>query len=115
VPDQRGIGLTEKPDGGYDTGTLAGDMVALMAALGHPRFAVHGTDTGMPIAYAIAADHPERVERLIVSEAPLPGASPSPPLFVPPVLNNPAGSPWFDRRPVGHGRNHAPGRRGSSA
>jgi pimeloyl-ACP methyl ester carboxylesterase len=41
----------------------------------------------MPIAYAIAADHPERVERLIVSEAPLPGASPSPPLFVPPVLN----------------------------
>ena len=87
VPDQRGIGLTDKPVDGYDTGTLAGDMVALMAALGHDRFAVYGTDTGMPIAYAIAADHPERVERLIVSEAPLPGASPSPPLFVPPVLN----------------------------
>jgi pimeloyl-ACP methyl ester carboxylesterase len=41
----------------------------------------------MPIAYALAADHPERVERLVVSEAPLPGASPSPPLFLPPQLN----------------------------
>jgi pimeloyl-ACP methyl ester carboxylesterase len=31
--DQRGIGLSDKPQGGYDTGTLAGDLVALMAAL----------------------------------------------------------------------------------
>jgi pimeloyl-ACP methyl ester carboxylesterase len=85
--DQRGIGLSDKPRDGYDTGTLANDLVALMDALGHERFAVYGTDTGMPIAYALAADHPERVERLIVSEAPLPGVSPSPPLFVPPQLN----------------------------
>jgi hypothetical protein len=27
----------------------------------------------MPIAYAVAADHPERLDRLVVSEAPLPG------------------------------------------
>ena len=58
-----------------------------MAALGHERFALYGTDTGMPIAYALAADHPERVERLAVSEAPLPGISASPPLFLPPALN----------------------------
>ena len=85
--DQRGIGLTDKPAGGYDTGSQADDMVALMAALGHRRFAVYGTDTGMPIAYALAADHRDRVERLVVSEAPLPGISPSPPLFLPPLLN----------------------------
>jgi pimeloyl-ACP methyl ester carboxylesterase len=85
--DQRGIGLSDKPADGYDTRTLAGDLVALMKALGHERFAVYGTDTGMPIAYALAADHPERVDRLIVSEAPLPGLSPSPPLFLPPPLN----------------------------
>jgi pimeloyl-ACP methyl ester carboxylesterase len=85
--DQRGIGLTDKPAGGYDTGSQANDMVALMQALGHQRFAVYGTDTGMPIAYALAADHPGRVERLVVSEAPLPGISPSPPLFLPPLLN----------------------------
>jgi pimeloyl-ACP methyl ester carboxylesterase len=85
--DQRGIGLSDKPADGYDTGTLGDDLVALMDALGHDRFAVYGTDTGMPIAYALAADHPGRVERLVVSEAPLPGISPSPPMFLPPVLN----------------------------
>jgi pimeloyl-ACP methyl ester carboxylesterase len=86
--DQRGVGLSDKPLDGYDTGTQANDMVALMQALGHERFAAYGTDTGMPIAYALAADHPERVERLVVSEAPLPGISPSPPLFLPPPLNH---------------------------
>jgi pimeloyl-ACP methyl ester carboxylesterase len=85
--DQRGIGLSDKPRDGYDTRTLGNDMVALMEALGHDRFALYGTDVGMPIAYAVAADHPERVERLVVSEAPLPGISPSPPLFLPPPLN----------------------------
>jgi pimeloyl-ACP methyl ester carboxylesterase len=85
--DQRGIGLTDKPKGGYDTGSQANDMVALMEALGHRRFAVYGTDTGMPIAYALAADHPDRLERLVVSEAPLPGVTPSPPLLLPPLLN----------------------------
>src|SRR6185312_3936663 len=53
---------------------------------GYQRFGVYGTDVGMPIAYALAADHPERVERLVVSEAPLPGISPSPP-FIPAPIN----------------------------
>ena len=44
--DQRGIGLTDKPRDVYDAGTLAGDLVALMDALGHERFAVVGHDTG---------------------------------------------------------------------
>jgi pimeloyl-ACP methyl ester carboxylesterase len=87
APDQRGIGLTDKPADGYDSATLANDLVALMDALGYDRFAIYGTDTGLPIAYAVAADHADRVDRLIVSEAPLPGVSPSPPLFVPPQLN----------------------------
>jgi pimeloyl-ACP methyl ester carboxylesterase len=69
--DQRGIGLSDKPLDGYDTGSLAADLVALMDALDHQRFALYGTDTGMPISYAVAADHPDRVERLAVSEAPL--------------------------------------------
>ena len=85
--DQRGIGLSDKPDDGYDVGTLAGDIAALMSVLGQERFAVYGTDTGMPIAHALAADHPERVERLVVSEAFLPGIASALPLFVPPPLN----------------------------
>jgi pimeloyl-ACP methyl ester carboxylesterase len=82
--DQRGIGLSDKPEGGYDTATLARDLVALMDALGHRRFAVVGFDTGMLISYALAADHPDRVERLVVGEAPLPGISPPTPLILPP-------------------------------
>jgi pimeloyl-ACP methyl ester carboxylesterase len=81
APDQRGTGLSGKPQDGYDTGTLAGDLVALMDALGHRRFAVAGHDTGMWIGYALAADHPGRVDRLAVAEAAMPGVSPSPPLF----------------------------------
>src|SRR5688572_12970510 len=85
--DQRGIGLSDKPHDGYDIGTLADDMVALMDSLGHQRFALVGFDTGMFIAYALAADHPERLDRLVVGEAFVPGVSPSPPLFVPGPLN----------------------------
>jgi pimeloyl-ACP methyl ester carboxylesterase len=87
--DQRGIGLSEKPRDGYDTGTLARDLVALMEVLGHQRFAVVGHDTGLIIGYALAADHPDRVDRLVVVEVPgPPGVNPSPPLFVPQPLNN---------------------------
>jgi pimeloyl-ACP methyl ester carboxylesterase len=81
APDQRGTGLSGKPDGGYDTATLADDAVALMNALGYQRFAVAGHDTGLWIGYALAADFPDQVARLAVAEAAMPGVSPSPPLF----------------------------------
>jgi len=84
--DQRGIGLSDKPEQGYDTGTLANDLTGLMDALGHERFAVAGVDTGMLIGYALAADHPDRVARLAVGEAPLPGISPPNPLILPDLL-----------------------------
>ena len=84
--DQRGIGLSDKPEDGYDTRTLANDLVELMDALGHHRFALVGCDTGLLIGYALAADHPDRVERLVVGEAPLPGVSPPTPLILPPGI-----------------------------
>jgi pimeloyl-ACP methyl ester carboxylesterase len=87
APDQRGTGLSGRPTDGYDTGTLAGDLVALMDALGHRRFALAGHDTGMWIGYALATDHPDRLDRLAVAETPLPGVSPSPPLFANSHLN----------------------------
>lgn len=83
APDPRGVGLSGKPAGGYDTGTLAADMVGLMGALGHDRFAMVGHDVGMWTGYALAADHPERLERLALAEALIPGLAPSPPLFAP--------------------------------
>ncbi len=85
--DPRGVGRSDKAAGGYDTGTLASDMVALMAALGHERFSVVGHDVGLWIGYALAADHPDRVERLAVAEALLPGVSATPPVLGPSAVN----------------------------
>jgi haloacetate dehalogenase len=45
---------------------LALDQVEAMAALGFDRFAVVGHDRGGRVAYRMALDHPERVERLAV-------------------------------------------------
>ncbi|WP_019587731.1 alpha/beta fold hydrolase [Deinococcus apachensis] len=87
--DQRGMGLSDKPESGYDTATLANDLVGLMDALGHKQFAVVGHDTGFSICYALAADHPDRVARAALAEIPgSPGAAPFPPLLVPGPLNN---------------------------
>ena len=85
--DSRGAGLSGMPDHGYDAGTLAADLVALMTALGHDRFDVVGHDIGTWTGYALAADHPERVGRLAVLEAVIPGLSPSPPAFSPAAVN----------------------------
>ncbi|WP_327721911.1 alpha/beta hydrolase [Streptomyces sp. NBC_00490] len=85
--DSRGAGLSDKPDDGYDAGTLAADLVALMTALGHDRFDVVGHDIGAWTGYALAADHPERVNRLAILEAVIPGLTPSPPFFGPAAAN----------------------------
>ncbi|WP_342671505.1 alpha/beta hydrolase [Streptomyces phaeochromogenes] len=52
-----------------------------MDSLRHQRFALVGHDVGMWTGYALAADHPDRLDRLVVAEAAIPGLSPSPPLF----------------------------------
>jgi len=69
IPDLKGYGRSAAPETGaegYAKRTLAGEMVALMTALGHPRFAVAGHDRGGRIAYRLALDYPERVNRLAV-------------------------------------------------
>jgi len=79
--DPRGIGRSDKPADGYDTATLAADAVGLMAALGHDRFALVGHDVGMWTGYALASDYPERVDRLVLMEAQIPGLAASPEVF----------------------------------
>jgi pimeloyl-ACP methyl ester carboxylesterase len=89
APDQRGIGLSEKTEGGYDAATLADDLAALMTELGHERFAVVGHDTGYIIGYALAADHRDRVDRLVVAEIPGPPTlAASPEMFIEEPINN---------------------------
>ena len=58
-----------------------------MAALGHDRFDVVGHDIGMGTGYALAADHPERVGRLAVVDAIIPGITPTPSFFSPAAVS----------------------------
>jgi pimeloyl-ACP methyl ester carboxylesterase len=87
APDPRGSGDSTKAESGYDAATMASDMAALMSELGHSTYAVVGHDVGMIVGYVLAADQPDRVTRLAVAEAILPGISPSPPLMMDPALN----------------------------
>lgn len=50
----------------YSKRAMAADMVAVMAKLGFPRFCVAGHDRGGRVAYRLALDHPQHVERLAV-------------------------------------------------
>ena len=45
---------------------MAQDMVTVMERLGFPRFAVAGHDRGGRVAYRLALDQPDRVDRLAV-------------------------------------------------
>ena len=85
--DLPGMGLSDKPLDGYDTGTCAARLHALMGQLGHTRYAVVGHDVGMWVGYALASDFPEVVSRLCLSEAVIPGLAPAPSIFAPPEQN----------------------------
>lgn len=73
VPDLRGAGGSDKPDGGFDKKTMAADIRALLTALGIDRAAVVGHDIGLMVAYAFAAQFPQMTERLVLMDAFLPG------------------------------------------
>jgi len=71
VTDLRGYGATKAPAGGpegqgFSKREMALDVVQLMHALGVERFAVVGHDRGGRVAYRMALDHPDRVEKLVV-------------------------------------------------
>ncbi len=50
----------------YAKRSMARDMVTVMERLGFPRFSVAGHDRGGRVAYRLALDHPDRVDRLTV-------------------------------------------------
>jgi haloacetate dehalogenase len=71
APDVKGYGDSAAPPptpdaSNYSKRALATELVALMRALGHERFAVVGHDRGARIAYRMALDHPDRVAKLVV-------------------------------------------------
>jgi pimeloyl-ACP methyl ester carboxylesterase len=76
VPDLRGMGLSAKPDGGYDKMNQAADMRSVLEALGIDKADVIGHDIGTMVAYAYAARYRDKTTRLVVMDAPVPGVPP---------------------------------------
>jgi pimeloyl-ACP methyl ester carboxylesterase len=76
APDLRGIGRSSKPAGGYDKKTQARDMRAVVTDLGFDRTSVVAHDIGNMVSYAYAATYSDKVEKLVVMDAPIPGIKP---------------------------------------
>jgi pimeloyl-ACP methyl ester carboxylesterase len=73
--DQRGHGDSDRPAGGYDLDTVAGDLATAMDALGWSRAVIVGHSWGGAVAATFAAEHPSRCLALVA----LDGGFSSPP------------------------------------
>ena len=76
VPDLRGLGLSSKPASGFDKKTQAGDVAGVLDALKIERADLVTHDIGNMVGFAFAAQHPQRVGRLALIDAPVPGVGP---------------------------------------
>src|SRR5690348_15012829 len=76
VPDLRGLGLSAKPADGFDKKTQAGDVAGVLDALKIEKIDLVTHDIGNMVGYAFAAQHPDRVTRFVLIDAPLPGIGP---------------------------------------
>jgi len=76
VPDLRGLGLSSRPVGGYDKKTQAEDMAGVLDKLKIDKVDLVTHDIGNMVGYAFAAQHPDRVRKFVIIDAPLPGIGP---------------------------------------
>ncbi len=69
--DLRGYGDSDKPVGledhsNYSKRVMAQDFIAVMHTLGYEKFSVVGHDRGARVAYRMALDHPEVIDKLVL-------------------------------------------------
>jgi len=76
APDLRGVGESDKPEGGYDKKTMATDIHELVKQLGYNKINLAGHDIGLMVAYAYAAQYGNEVNKLALMDALLPGIEP---------------------------------------
>ena len=72
--DMRGYNLSDKPEAveQYAIKYLVEDLRALARSLGHERFILVAHDWGGAVAWALAINHPECVEKLVIVNSPHP-------------------------------------------
>src|SRR5262245_2639096 len=61
MPDARGHGMSDAPEGGYDVATRAADLAAFVEALGLARPVVGGHSMGASTTLLFAARYPDRL------------------------------------------------------
>jgi pimeloyl-ACP methyl ester carboxylesterase/quercetin dioxygenase-like cupin family protein len=76
VPDLRGMGLSAAATDGFTKKNQAEDIAGVLDALQVGRTEVVAHDIGNMVAFAFAMAHPDRVVRLVVMDAPVPGVGP---------------------------------------
>ncbi|SDR57335.1 Pimeloyl-ACP methyl ester carboxylesterase [Rhizobiales bacterium GAS191] len=76
VPDLRGMGLSSRPERGYDKKTQGRDIDGLLDALKIDKADLVTHDIGNMVGYAFAAQYPDRVTKFVLMDAPLPGIGP---------------------------------------
>jgi len=86
VPDLRGMGLSARADKGFEKANEAADIIGVMDALGIRRADVVAHDIGNMVAYALAARNPDRVTKLVLMDAPIPGIGPWEEILKTPLL-----------------------------
>jgi 2-hydroxy-6-oxo-octa-2,4-dienoate hydrolase len=68
APDMAGFGSSEKT-GGYGMAGWVGQIIGLLDALGLDKVSLVGNSFGGGLAVRLAADHPDRVDRLVLMGA----------------------------------------------
>jgi len=76
APDLRGVGESDKPEGGYDKKNMAKDIHELVKKLGYNNINLAGHDIGLMVAYAYAAQYGSEVKKVALMDALLPGIEP---------------------------------------
>jgi pimeloyl-ACP methyl ester carboxylesterase len=86
VPDLRGMGLSDHPAGGYDKKNEGEDIAGVLDTLRIGKVDVVAHDIGNMVAYAFAAEYTDRVTKLVLMDAPIPGVGPWDEILKSPLL-----------------------------
>jgi pimeloyl-ACP methyl ester carboxylesterase len=109
VPDLRGHGRSDAPEGDYRKHVFVDDLIALLDGEGIERAALVGHDWGGWTAWLAALEHPERVRKFVGVDIPPPWAARQSPRGLPDSLRFGSyqfviSTPFLGARAVRNGR-----------
>ncbi|TCM20499.1 pimeloyl-ACP methyl ester carboxylesterase [Novosphingobium sp. PhB165] len=86
IPDLRGMGLSARAESGFDKKTQGVDMSGLLDSLKVGKVDVVAHDIGNMVAFAFISENPQRVGKVVLMDAPIPGVGPWDEILKSPML-----------------------------